>query len=179
MNQSQGVDNEEIRNLICSALREFYIHDADMIDYLSEVPISIRIGMHIFKTCACLEKLGYRVDCEYDKAAMQPKPAPEGYRHKHMRPDILIHKRAAINEPYNIGNLLFCEIKKNNISNEDKEKIEYSLSDDFNYQIAISIHHIRKDSIYISWFEKSKFDVIEKCIKYKFTNMQLVEETGL
>lgn len=166
-------DNNTIKSWVVDALTEFYHDDSDMIESLGEVPISIRIGMHIFKKFYCLQEYDYRVDCEYDKAAMDPKPAPQGYTGgKHMRPDIIIHKRAKKGEPRDVGNLLFCEIKKKVPNRNDKEKLEYAISEAYKYQLAVSIHHIEPDSIKITWYEKGN----APCeVKYTYDVKRLVE----
>lgn len=137
------------------SLKSFYQHDKDLItEDLYEPSISAKIGMHMFHEFSWLEDWGYHVDCEYDKKGGERKLAPPGSKHGTMRPDIVIHVRAKNVDDSTKGNLLFCEVKKDKCSEEDKMKINHALSEEYGYCVGLSICNLKEDGCQLIWFRK-------------------------
>lgn len=165
---------DTIHDMVVAALGHFYQYDADLIDINPNEPtISTKIGMWLFYEFFNWQCCGYRVDCEYNKKGGEEKWAPPNTAHRMMRPDILLHKRATSPASSSKGNILFCEVKKERCSPEDEQKIQYSLTDEYNYLFGLSIHDIKQDSVELKWFKNQDPETIDEKYCYDDKTKQL------
>lgn len=149
---------EEIPEMVIEALRQFYIHDLALLQNPYEPTISAKLGMYLHDLLTRRKEFkSYHVDCEYNRAAMGAKIPPKGYSHKTMRPDILIHRRVpkggnAFNTNFN---LLFCEVKIEDISQNDIEKINHAIVK-YHYHWGLSIHNIATSGVDLCWVKNGQ-----------------------
>ncbi|NSW92137.1 MAG: hypothetical protein HPY74_15950 [Firmicutes bacterium] len=173
-------DKAYLKEKVRQALERLYLYDLDLIRLSSvECSISARIAMHLHTLLSCHERLEgickYRIDCEYRKMRNDSKPAPKGYSHENMRPDILIHQRAGENGDPKEGNILFCEVKQGNKTNEDAQKIEEALSK-LQYLYGLQIFNIQAGNISVQWYERTVpnyTNADEDVIVYRWNNHKL------
>lgn len=172
---------KQIREMVLEALRQFYMHDLELLENPYEPTVSAKIGMYLQALLTnCAEFNGYHVDCEYNRAAMGKKVAPEKYPYKTMRPDILIHRRAHTEKESKRSdfNFLFCEIKIGNISDNDITKINHAI-DEYHYAWGLSIHNIEQKGIVLRWVQNGQNANNEKLdvtYTWKDHDKQLVPE---
>ena len=147
------IDNEKIKCMVIRALEKFYLQDEKLIDFgVNETTISARIAMYLYELVEKEKKAEkIYVDCEYNKyRENQRKPAPASYPHKSIRPDIIIHSRG--NDD---NNLLYCEVKKNKVSQNDIAKINHVLKK-LCYHMGLSIHNISSKSVTLRWVKQGE-----------------------
>ena len=151
---------EKLKSYIKSALTNLYRYDYDLIcnktnTHVFEPALSARIAMHLrdqlrhntygidFERCALA---GYRVDCEYNKDKADAKEDPNGDKR---RPDILIHKQnRRKNTPKR--NILFCEVKWENLDLDDKYKLT-KMARKYEYYCSLGISDIYRDKISLAY----------------------------
>lgn len=96
------------------ALDKLYLEDSELLDYRTEDPLvaerclSSRLAMYLQKSIK-----NYKVDCEYNRHGECIKEIDD----QHVFPDIIIHERKVDNK-----NLAWIELKKENVTEEDKQK---------------------------------------------------------
>ncbi len=149
----EEIKNEDIRNMVVEALRQFYIHDLKLLEAPYEPTVSAKIAMYLHVSLTShIKYKRFDVDCEYNHAAMDKKTPPKPYPHKTMRPDILIHHRVPKGgDPYNQqANILFCELKIGKISHRDIKKINCAIVT-YHYCLGLSIHYIEKTGVTLRW----------------------------
>lgn len=149
----EEIKNEDIKNMVVEALRQFYIHDLKLLEAPYEPTVSAKIAMYLHVSLTShIKYKRFDVDCEYNHAAMDKKTPPKPYPHKTMRPDILIHRRAlekadAFSSDFN---LMFCEVKIEEIDQNDKDKINCAIVT-YHYCLGLSIHNIEKTGVTLRW----------------------------
>lgn len=142
------IDVEQIKRMVILALEKFYLQDKKLLDFdVNETTISARIAMYLYELVENeRNREAICVDCEYNKyGKVDRKPAPTHYQHKSIRPDIIIHSRGDDKK-----NLLYCEIKKNEVSQTDVAKINHSLKK-LSYHMGLSIHNIVSTGVTLRW----------------------------
>ena len=161
MGQSSLSKKDYVKDVVLEALSKFYQYDRDLLDWSSDTAniyepcISARIAMHLYSIICSQEDQGYRVDCEYNKAGEDLKIGPTDRNIKSMRPDIVIHKRSLMGSNYNDDNILYCELKKHDISVRDRRKMNFAL-EHYNYLLALSIHTMECEKVTMRWVEKGQ-----------------------
>lgn len=166
-----------VKSLVLKALHRFYLYDYDLIgSSVNEMTFSARIAMHLFYYLE-LTFSEYRVDCEYNRLGEEAKKAPEDYSNKTMRPDIIIHKRTLDRERAEDDNLLFIEIKKDDLSQDDRCKIRFACSNsDYNYLNGLGIHSFTRTSVSLSWFNKEQNDFEKPKVYHWDKKQQMLRE---
>ena len=111
---------EEVKELVCSALKSLYKYDAVLYkfetddSYINERCLSFRIGLYMYEEIKNNCKYaGYDIDSEYNRHLNDVKRASKN-KDECIIPDILIHKRK--NDD---NNLLLIEIKKDTSRDDD------------------------------------------------------------
>lgn len=118
---------------------------------LHEVCINHRFAIYIEKYLQEIDK-SYFVDIEYNRYYKNIKYVDSTYYKGNIRPDIIIHKRLS-----NIGtpHLLAIEIKKDQFSDRDKDKV-YALMTDpkYNYKFGARVIYFELSNIQIEFCYK-------------------------
>lgn len=139
---------EDVKNKIRNSIK-YFINEQDR-DFLMrikihEITLSHRIAIYLEKNFL---KLGYIVDCEYNKNMGNSKRDDKGSK---IRPDIIIHKRNSDD------NIAIFEIKKAGKKDkrvkDDIKKLKKCSN--LNYKIGVVVG-ILKRRIDLVWIEKNK-----------------------
>jgi hypothetical protein len=117
------------------ALIDLYIQDRELLELKAgETALAFRLGLHLSRKVTA----GWDVDAEYDRQGRhgELKEKTDG---KHMRPDLVVHRRGS-GGPEN--NLLFLEMKRHWRSTSgdgrDRRKVLQAVTR-HNYQIGVAL----------------------------------------
>lgn len=153
---------KRLKRFIIAALKSLYRYDYDFVcnpenTHVHEAALTARFAMHLRDQLRRnltgidferFELAGYRVDCEYNRHGSDRKFDSSN---SERRPDILIHKRA-ISCPHGEysdtpdQNILFCEVKWDELNKADNNKLE-TTTKDYQYYCSLGIDHITGDSV--------------------------------
>lgn len=137
MSNKENISFDEVKAFVGAALREFYIHDGQLLEYdtmdaaVAERCMVFHIGWYMLDLLRSTPKLSWaNIDCEYNRNFAHPKSmymqTLKGIREKikDAVPDLLIHRRRS-----NEDNLLVIEFKKGKAAQtgiqNDEQKLEY------------------------------------------------------
>jgi hypothetical protein len=117
-----------------------------------EQAVSHRIAVYIEQK---FDNEELSVDCEYNRNTGDIKRLPQIFsnedsclmcKDKAVRPDIIVHKRNC-----NSTNLIVIEIKKNNDSDIDINKLKQFTSGEYGYKLGVFINFFEENPLY-TWF---------------------------
>ena len=115
----------------------FHSNDTELIDRkLKEECINHRLAYYLEKNRPEQFSL-YYIDLEYDKKNLVNKYISYKGEKKHIRPDIVIHRRTSSLS----DNLIAFECKKNYLNINDKLKLISLLGNEYNYQACIGLSY--------------------------------------
>lgn len=158
------LNKENILNAFKYAFENLYEKDKFAIENNShEQCITGRLAMYLREYFTDCEKDGLRIDVEYNRdesnqKLQNPILPYNSNTNPHIRPDILFHMRGD-----NSNNIIYCEIKKDNDS--DERKVRNQVNGNRYYKFGVVVSKIK--------VERSELLILEQCgnnfEKYIFT----------
>ena len=147
--------NAIIKNWLKKSLRElFNSSDIELINRkLKEECINHRLAYYLEKYKP-QQYSAYYVDLEYNKNNIDEKAVLVQGVPKHIRPDILIHRRT---EDVH-DNLIAFECKKAYLNANDKAKLRGLLCNGYNYQICLGISYQPNKDIFLIYENDREFN---------------------